>query len=353
MIATVREGLAEEIMLTWLLTTQGSNAASSGSAVSWEQIAGELQSLGMVATGVALAWAIAAVLLLRSAGQRWRKLWPGQRWYAVSWGVLQVLMLMLVSAVVSQLITETAPWPKNWAMMRFVLASACQALIYVWVPMRLLEIPPYQLGWHLRRWREDVVLGGVLWIPAMSVTLAVWAAALQVWPASDHGLFQELREAPSWPNWVALTLTAVCLAPLAEEAMFRGLLLRKMADEPFWADLTMLTALLAAIVQGYGAKSWGPLLFLVTAGPGYLAFEWMTARLLPKPGLARAVFASSLIFAFLHAQAWPSPIPLFFLAIILGIVAARTQSLLAPLLIHAAFNFTTVMTVWLQRMGGS
>jgi hypothetical protein len=121
-----------------------------------------------------------------------------------------------------------------------------------------------------------------------------------------------------------------------------------MAAEPIWADLTMLLALIGAVVQGYGAKTWGPILFLVSVGPGYLAFEWLTWRLLPRPGLGRAVYASSLLFAALHADVWPAPIPLFFLSLFLGTVAARTQSLLGPILMHAAFNLTSVLALLLE-----
>ena len=65
-----------------------------------------------------------------------------------------------------------------------------------------------------------------------------------------------------------------------------------------------------------------------------------------------AIVLTSLIFAALHAAQWPAPIPLFLLAVGLGVVYQRTGSLLAPIVMHAVFNgFSTLMLFFVALQG--
>jgi membrane protease YdiL (CAAX protease family) len=53
---------------------------------------------------------------------------------------------------------------------------------------------------------------------------------------------------------------------------------------------------------------------------------------------ARAVWAGSALFAAFHAQVWPSPVPLFVLALGLGYLYLRTRTLIGPVVVHGLFN---------------
>jgi Type II CAAX prenyl endopeptidase Rce1-like len=64
---------------------------------------------------------------------------------------------------------------------------------------------------------------------------------------------------------------------------------------------------------------------------------------------ARAIIASSALFAAVHSQVWPSPVPLFVLALGLGYLYMRTRSLVGPVVVHGMFN--AVSAVYLL-MGG-
>lgn len=313
--------------------------------LTWMEIQSELVVLGWSATAITVAWLGVALALFWNGRLTWRRIWPKQHFFAVSWSAFQVAWLALLGLAGSSLVMHWTHRDASGQLFGFVLAKAVECGIYVLVSIFMLRIPAYQLGLTGWRWREDVVLGALLWIPALCITWAVFLAAALITPVRAHELIKEFQATPSLFNGVALTVAAVVLAPIAEEVLFRGLVLRTMAGEPFWADLTILVAMVWAIVQGYLQTTWGPVLFLVTVGPGYLLFDWLTKRLLPRPGLPRAVYASSLLFAAVHWNAWPAPIPLFFLALFLGTAAARTQTLVAPLLLHAAFNATTVVAV--------
>jgi membrane protease YdiL (CAAX protease family) len=65
-----------------------------------------------------------------------------------------------------------------------------------------------------------------------------------------------------------------------------------------------------------------------------LAFD--PVRQDPRVNAPRAVYATAVLFAVSHL--WPTPIPLFLLGLVLGWVAHRTQSLVAPMMLHLLFN---------------
>jgi len=127
-------------------------------------------------------------------------------------------------------------------------------------------------------------------LPVSVGALVVSVAALQIvkGPFETHPLLDAVQK--SHDPWVlALAgLEAVVLAPLAEEFLYRGVL---------------LTA------------------FLRAAGP------------------VAALVLSSALFAMVHVPTEPQALlPLFFLGMALGYAAYRTRSLVAPIIAHALFN---------------
>ena len=58
-----------------------------------------------------------------------------------------------------------------------------------------------------------------------------------------------------------------------------------------------------------------------------------------------AVYGSSLLFAVTHAG-WPDPVPLFLLALVLGWLQYRTQSLVGPITLHALFNLVAFIALY-------
>jgi hypothetical protein len=98
----------------------------------------------------------------------------------------------------------------------------------------------------------------------------------------------------------------------------------------------------------------GPALFVLALLPLYWRIDASClSRLLPVRDLAaqrqacRAIFGTALLFANFHANVWPTPIPLFVLALGLGWLAYRTQSVAAPIALHMMFNaMTFVATVF-------
>jgi membrane protease YdiL (CAAX protease family) len=63
---------------------------------------------------------------------------------------------------------------------------------------------------------------------------------------------------------------------------------------------------------------------------------------------AGAIYGTALLFASAHSFAWPTPVSLFVLALALGYLAYRTQSLVGPMLLHALFNGVSVVILLVQ-----
>jgi hypothetical protein len=88
-----------------------------------------------------------------------------------------------------------------------------------------------------------------------------------------------------------------------------------------------------------------PVLFVLAVLPAYrLLDRWDLFRWLPvrdpqaRRRAARAIVGTSLLFANFHANVWPTPVPLFVLALGLGWLAYRTQGVAAPIVLHMLFN---------------
>src|SRR5262249_50828793 len=111
-------------------------------------------------------------------------------------------------------------------------------------------------------------------------------------------------------------------------------------------------AVAIAYLQGKEKAGIWPVVFVLAAAAGFLLVERLPWRWLPRPGAVRGIFASSILFAAWHSSVWPSPIALFALSLGLGWLAYRTQSLVAPILLHALFNAVTCLVLLVGYFAG-
>lgn len=91
-----------------------------------------------------------------------------------------------------------------------------------------------------------------------------------------------------------------------------------------------------------------PALFVLALGPVVLYGPWLLRRWIPDREAACGLLGTAVLFAAMHSSVWPSPVPLFVLALALGWLAYRTQSLVAPLVLHALFNAVACVQVLLR-----
>jgi membrane protease YdiL (CAAX protease family) len=195
-----------------------------------------------------------------------------------------------------------------------------QVLAIVFAGLSIGEICVMLLSIALLRWRRgadwadlgldfthlghDLAVGlvGYLFITAPVMLLY---SILQ--PKELHPLIEFVMRQPS-QLWL-IGLCAVAAAPLVEEFFFR------------------------VIFQGW-LECW----------------ERSTAHhahVLPAlPTGMMPILISSFLFAAVHAGQWPAPVPLFFLALVLGYLYHQTHRLLPSLVVHVLLNGSTFLALW-------
>jgi membrane protease YdiL (CAAX protease family) len=201
------------------------------------------------------------------------------------------------------------------------------------------------LGLSFVDWWVQVVCGVVATLIAAPPIYAVQFAAAKFWEPGEpekHPLIKMIEQEFSMGvAWLAI-VTAVMLAPMFEELVFRGLLQSWLVvvvnrfSHPWRTRLEhkpvlQVLAGIESMADGsLNDPEWVPLMPApVSQNPG------------PIPRLDRrwiAIALASLLFAYVHAPQWPAPIALFLLAMVIGTVYDRTGSLIAAVCMHATFN---------------
>jgi membrane protease YdiL (CAAX protease family) len=272
------------------------------------------------------------------------------------------------------------------------------------------------LGLSRCAWRRQVAVGVVAVLFLMPIVYAVQFACLSYYrlPEEERKKYQHpvekmLRENFS-PGVASMAfLTAVVIAPVFEEVLFRGYIqswLIKAVDRSA-AGVRLLQVLVrSALIRARGrsagllrrSRSPRPLaprspdefdaadnreLSMYKADLDRFAVDrdskmgyWEAAGEPPhfttdddrRPDASErpdgpyrprspartgtAIVLTSLFFALLHWQQWPAPIPLFLLAVGLGVVYQRTGSLIAPICMHAIFNAFSTLMLFLVALQG-
>jgi membrane protease YdiL (CAAX protease family) len=217
---------------------------------------------------------------------------------------------------------------------------------------RLARIRLEQIGLTRHRLGRNCLWGVIGWLILTPACMALYFAVTALYGSRDasrvheHPLV-ELAHQGLTPMELILFIAAVTVtAPAMEEMLFRGALQTWLENRPSGAPFVMLLALLvsvpmqkdvwiAARAQGVGALllHCAPILFVVA-----LTLIYLVVYGLSRTPAWPALFAASTLFAAVHSFAWPSPIPLFVLALGLGWLAQRTRSLAGSMVLHGLFN---------------
>jgi len=265
------------------------------------------------------------------------------------------------------------------------------------------------LGLSSRHFGQNAALGFLAWMllaPAILILNAIinsfYRFVLEV-KAEEHPLTKLLSVDPRAAETALTVFLAIVAAPVLEELLFRGVLQPWFAGSRARGFVALGAAFGLAVFQRW-SKLWtawhdhgwseglleaSAIGFVVLMVPGYFlarelggAFARNRRLDLPPPepptpldgdesGVAKpplvavksssalkslreraknaggAIYATALLFASAHASVWPTPISLFVLALGLGYLAYRTQSVVGCIVMHACFNAITVVVLLL------
>ena len=238
-----------------------------------------------------------------------------------------------------------------------------------------------QIGLSRKRWQPNLLLGYLGWIVLAPLAFVVFVAAIALFaPNPDKHPLLDLGDQAATREWIVFALQAALFAPVLEELLFRGLFLPWLIQSPergainsdmilpprYRPHLCYAVALLfslqsPSLADALQAGRWldvivglAPCFFLVLLLPIFLLLpcrkrlqRWLHVS---SPEAVRGWFASAVLFAAIHSNVWPSPIPLFVLALGLGWLAIRTRSIVPSIVVHMMFNAVAVVYLCL---GGS
>jgi membrane protease YdiL (CAAX protease family) len=321
----------------------------------------------------------------------WSWVLPSRRNYAAPWTGVDVLIVFflteffwatMLGALLNysgffealfgedfqRILDEQATTPEGiltlnrWRLWVSVIAFPFNLATLLVVPRLLSETRLYQVGLTRHRLGRNIFIGVVGWAFITPTVLGLNEIVRKVYVLTTHSVAKENvlaglgRSHPPALEMALIVVSAVIVAPVLEEVVYRGLLQRWLSRQPWGGLLAWSLSFGLAVVYSirpmrtaWGAADWAgfeaalqPPAFVLALLP----VLWLIGRG-SSPQAARALLGTSLLFAIRHVQAWPDPVALFLLALCLGWLANRTRSLVGPIVLHSLFNGVgCVMMIW-------
>jgi len=214
-----------------------------------------------------------------------------------SWGVddalWSVFVFLMVQTIALQILIANGVVAGQAVLIAFLIGGGiASAFTRLRCRSKGLPLPPLQ-GFSEAAISQKRIVAETCVASVICIAVgAAWIGGIRAGWFMDPTLWQEAQETMSQPFFVFM---AVVAAPLIEEPLFRGFVLRTMTG--FW-------------------------------------------RIVPS------IFASALLFAIIHpGTSFP---PVFLVGIVTAVLYLRSRSLMAPIMLHAVYNFSVVVLAkWL------
>jgi membrane protease YdiL (CAAX protease family) len=210
-------------------------------------------------------------------------------------------------------------------------------------------------GVSLDGWRRQASLGIVASLAFAPLVYSVFLLATTIWKANAHPLQEMVLNELSPGVGELAILSGVIVAPIFEELLFRGILQnwlvtvcgrpRSVAPPIRAADSPPDSRSQAPSQDSLESDAPGGLAAPVPSNP-------FNGDATPARSGRLGIILTSLVFAAVHADQWPAPIGLFFLALVIGTVYQRTGSLITAIFMHATFNGLSTMFLFMAILAG-
>jgi membrane protease YdiL (CAAX protease family) len=197
-------------------------------------------------------------------------------------------------------------------MLGFQSAARVVWFIFAVAHLLLRGATMTDLGWDASRLKDDLIVGGWLWMAAILPVFSVQLFFTQVLKyESHHPLIELAQDGPTLAMMIGATIAAAVIAPWVEEFVFR------------------------VVLQGW------------LEGEQVRLRQERDPEADERPGYAPLVIAS-LVFAGLHFSNGPDPIAIFVLSLFLGYAYRQTHRITPSLVIHAGINGWTMLNLWIM-----
>jgi len=324
---------------------------------------------GLAVAGCAAPAALAGLFFARRRGE---PLLPRPRRWPVPWTGFELVLLfpfaaIAPSALVDPLLTASGFYSavygpdapaETWSPMRPLWSAVffVPLLLGLLLLLRLSLYPDGKNAEHIRApsIAARIALGAFAWLALHPIVALVHFGVTISFSALDWTVGKHPLEEIAWGSRpaldrVLLLIQASALTPLLEELLFRGMLLPWLFGKKYRAGITMALAMILAAALGIEraaggdyALALGPVGFAILLLAGWLILRFARRRQSRTEG---AIYVSAALFAIVHSNVWPTPIPLFVLGLGLGWLAFRTRGILAPIIVHGLFNAVSVLFV--------
>ena len=214
-----------------------------------------------------------------------------------------------------------------------------------------------------------IAQGVVAWPLTTPLVYGMMLVAVAIWGKGWHPLERAIQTEGIGQHAVIFFLASAVFAPMAEELIFRGVLLGWLTSLVLKGHTDRVDSLLGTPHDSDQDPEPPTEPWPVTDGlddldnpfaaPRTAIHPPMTGRdaapvtplepliLGTRVRLILANVAVSLLFAALHAAVWPTPVPIFFLSLALGLLYQRTGSLIGSMSLHMTFNALSTILMFL------
>ncbi len=305
--------------------------------------------LALVFAGFLAGWWVAV--------RRWRageSVVPGEPSALARWGLVDFLLafLMLFGATVVVIpvllnvlfaVPQTASFeeqtPSNRALL--LLGSACGSLATALLSMTLIRrfhnCRWRDLGWLPEKFWSDVKLGAIAFVMLAPVVYGLQIILVRFFE-SKHPLIELLKEQADVPFYLVSGFSAVLVAPLVEEYLFRVLL------QGWLEKLAVFRGDAVELILGVSHRRPHDAVNGDTATLSGESKDKPTIDMVDGRAPVWPVFASSLLFALMHYSHGPDWIPLMVLALGLGYLYRQTHRIMPCIAVHFLLNACSLTT---------